>query len=208
MSSLIPSGGASGSGSVTLLAPNTNSSQTLTLPDQTATIATLTTPSFLTTIGVGGATPSASGAGISFPATQSASTDPNTLDDYEEGTWTATANANLTVSANNGRYTKVGNLVTCSAWIAISASSSTNTVEFALPFTNATSPSGGVNITVCPVGTNFVVSGDAGMIGYVDANYAGLNFLKINSNAGWGALINSNVQASATIGFTVTYKTA
>ena len=43
-----------------------------------------------TTIGVGGATPSTSGAGITFPATQSASTDANTLDDYEEGTFTPT----------------------------------------------------------------------------------------------------------------------
>ena len=41
-----------------------------------------------TTIAVGNATPSASGAGITFPATQSASTDANTLDDYEEGTFT------------------------------------------------------------------------------------------------------------------------
>ena len=40
--------------------------------------------SFATTIGVGGATPAASGSGISFPATQSASSDANTLDDYEE----------------------------------------------------------------------------------------------------------------------------
>jgi hypothetical protein len=43
---------------------------------------------FPTTIGVGDATPSASGSGITFPATQSASTNANTLDDYEEGTWT------------------------------------------------------------------------------------------------------------------------
>jgi hypothetical protein len=44
-------------------------------------------------MGVGGATPSASGAGITFPADQSilgASTNANTLDDYEEGTWTGT----------------------------------------------------------------------------------------------------------------------
>ena len=42
------------------------------------------------TIGVGNATPAASGAGITFPANEatSASTDPNTLDDYEEGDWT------------------------------------------------------------------------------------------------------------------------
>jgi len=42
----------------------------------------------LNCLGVGNATPSTSGAGITFPATQSASTDANTLDDYEEGTWT------------------------------------------------------------------------------------------------------------------------
>ncbi len=38
-------------------------------------------------IGLGGTSPS-SGTGITFPATQSASSDANTLDDYEEGTWT------------------------------------------------------------------------------------------------------------------------
>jgi hypothetical protein len=39
-------------------------------------------------IGLGGATPTTSGTGITFPATASASTNANTLDDYEEGTWT------------------------------------------------------------------------------------------------------------------------
>ena len=46
------------------------------------------TGTFATTISVGNATPAASGAGVTFPATQSASSDANTLDDYEEGTWT------------------------------------------------------------------------------------------------------------------------
>ena len=40
-------------------------------------------------LGLGGAIPS-SGTGITFPATQSASSNANTLDDYEEGTWTPT----------------------------------------------------------------------------------------------------------------------
>ena len=66
------------------------------------------------TIGVGNATPSASGAGITFPATQSASTDVNTLDDYEEGVWTP-ALTNLTVNSGTptygGTYTKIGRLV-------------------------------------------------------------------------------------------------
>jgi hypothetical protein len=38
MSSLIPSGSASGTGSMTLLAPVTNSNQTVTLPDVTGTV--------------------------------------------------------------------------------------------------------------------------------------------------------------------------
>ena len=70
-----------------------------------------------TTIGVGGATPSTSGAGITFPATQSASTDANTLDDYEEGTFTPTYSSGsgsfttLTYFAQTGKYTKIGNIV-------------------------------------------------------------------------------------------------
>jgi len=56
-----------------------------------------------------------SGTGIAFPATQSASTDANTLDDYEEGTWTPTMTASgvsgVTYARQAGRYTKVGNAV-------------------------------------------------------------------------------------------------
>ncbi len=69
------------------------------------------------TIGVGDATPSTSGAGITFPATQSASTDANTLDDYEEGTFTPVLNRTgtaptISYASRNGRYTKIGNQVT------------------------------------------------------------------------------------------------
>jgi len=70
-----------------------------------------------TTISVGDATPSSSGAGITFPATQNASSDANTLDDYEEGTWTPLMSANgagtdnWTSSSAVGQYTKIGRLV-------------------------------------------------------------------------------------------------
>jgi hypothetical protein len=105
---------STGGGSITINEPTTASNFTLSLPAQTATVATLTTPSFATTIGVGGATPTTSGSGISFPATQSASTDANTLDDYEEGTWTPNQGGGLTVSgsySSGGRYVKIGRLV-------------------------------------------------------------------------------------------------
>ena len=56
-------------------------------------------------------------SGINFPATQVASTDPNTLDDYEEGTWTpVVADANTggntgTCTINSAKYTKIGRVV-------------------------------------------------------------------------------------------------
>lgn len=52
--------------------------------------------------------------GITFPATQSASSDANTLDDYEEGTWTPSQGAGLTVVgafSSSGQYTKIGRQV-------------------------------------------------------------------------------------------------
>jgi hypothetical protein len=63
-------------------------------------------------------------SGITFPATQSASTDANTLDDYEEGTWTpnlfSAGGANPTFTSS-GVYTKVGNLVTLIAKITLTS---------------------------------------------------------------------------------------
>ena len=85
-----------------------------TLGATTPSTVVATTVKASTTMGVGGATPSASGAGITYPATASDSTDANTLDDYEEGTYTCTNSSNANVSAfaiSNATYTKIGRLV-------------------------------------------------------------------------------------------------
>ena len=80
------------------------------------------------TIGVGGATPSASGAGITFPATQNASSDANTLDDYEEGTWTPGltpgTSGSITLNAGTMTYTKIGNRVFLSGSVSVASVSS------------------------------------------------------------------------------------
>jgi hypothetical protein len=97
----------------------------------------------LNCLGVGNATPSTSGAGITFPATQSASTDANTLDDYEEGTWTPNQGSGLTVVgafSSSGRYTKIGRLVYISGRLSGATSiASTSGTQFCtnLPFTVA-----------------------------------------------------------------------
>jgi len=60
-----------------------------------------------------GGTTTANGVGIAFPATQSASSNANTLDDYEEGTWTP-SQFNFTVTGTptlSGTYTKIGRVV-------------------------------------------------------------------------------------------------
>ena len=103
------------------------------------TSANLTTPIVTTTMGVGGATPAASGSGITFPATQSASSDANTLDDYEEGTWTPTftlGSGSLTYSNQTGTYTKIGRQVTATFYVVVNVSSSgvSNSGVAGLPF--------------------------------------------------------------------------
>ena len=62
----------------------------------------------------GGST-TATGTGIAFPATQSASTDANTLDDYEEGTFTPSmspSSGSWTTATTTGKYVKIGQVVT------------------------------------------------------------------------------------------------
>lgn len=61
---------------------------------------------------------------LKFPANQNASSDANTLDDYEEGTWTPTlqtTSGSPTYTSQLGSYTKVGRLVTVGFFLYISS---------------------------------------------------------------------------------------
>jgi hypothetical protein len=81
---------------------------------------------------------------IVFPATQNASSDANTLDDYEEGTWTPTLSAigsapSVTHVFRAGVYVKIGRQVTLYAriqWSAFSGGSGSVIVQ-GLPFTGS-----------------------------------------------------------------------
>jgi hypothetical protein len=89
-------------------------------------------------ISVGAAAPTTSGTGITFPATQSASTDANTLDDYEEGTWTPSIGGTATYTTQVGQYTKVGRLVTIVAHLTIGVRGTGSTGQITgVPFANA-----------------------------------------------------------------------
>ena len=93
------------------------------------------------TIGLGTASPQ-TGAGISFPATQVASSDANTLDDYREGTFTptivgATVAGTGTYITQIGRYTKIGRMVHVSLAVVWTAHTGTGNMRISgLPFTS------------------------------------------------------------------------
>lgn len=66
-------------------------------------------------------------AGVNFPATQVASSDANTLDDYEEGTWTPslTGGGSPTgYTTRTAQYTKIGRLVRLTAYFVITGKGS------------------------------------------------------------------------------------
>jgi len=96
------------------------------------------------TLALQGAT-SKSGIGITFPAdtTSTVSTDANTLDDYEEGTWTPTARGDTTAgtttyTAQYGYYTKIGRSVTVVMRLGWSALTGTGILRIGgLPFASA-----------------------------------------------------------------------
>jgi hypothetical protein len=77
---------------------------------------------------------------IVFPATQNASADANTLDDYEEGTFTPTlqfggASVGVTYGAQNGSYTKIGNRCHYAMRVELTnKGSSTGSATITLPF--------------------------------------------------------------------------
>jgi hypothetical protein len=88
-----------------------------------------------------GGTTTANGIGITFPATQSASSNANTLDDYEEGTFTPAVSGTTTAgtgtySVQNGQYVKIGRLVQYQIYIVLTAHTGTGNIAITgLPFT-------------------------------------------------------------------------
>ena len=82
--------------------------------------------------------------GITFPATQSASSNANTLDDYEEGTWTPSLGGTATYTNQTGTYTKIGRQVTVifDITVLLLGTGSTELIS-GLPFTANSSQNAG-----------------------------------------------------------------
>ncbi len=126
------------------------------------------------------------GAGIQFNGDTA---DANSLDDYEEGTYTPTfTNGTFTYNNQKGRYTKIGNLVTVNILISWTAVSGTGDVGVSLPFTSIND-------------TYFRACGALGYISGVDnnSNRQLTSTLSGNSTVIYLYIISDNVSPTTTL---------
>jgi hypothetical protein len=151
--------------------------------------------------------PTSSGTGITFPATQSASSNANTLDDYEEGTFTPTiiySGTNTpTYSFQLGRYTKIGRTVQIQIYLNWNENGSTGDVTVgALPFVSVTSTARAV-----PSILSFGLTGlptNVSLTGFVNSNSQSVTII-LNNNAGT-ALTATYTDNDQDFYLTVTYE--
>jgi hypothetical protein len=162
-----------------------------------------------------GAVTNANGVGITFPTTaiSHSSSNANTLDDYEEGTWTPAVRGSGTAGTYTpvtveGTYTKVGRLVTASFRILgfSAASGGTGYMQITgVPFTNTGYACGSVRFQF------LTVAGSAVMVDVEFISSSGatiLNFFESYNNAAGQDTPISSVSTSTSLFGTITFSAA
>lgn len=143
---------------------------------------------------------------VRFPATQNASADANTLDDYEEGSWTPVLNfggatTGITYGTQAGSYTKIGRYVFGTGDIILTSKGSAtgNATITGLPFTVA----GGNGA----LGTGFSqnMSSWQAWLGALFNSTSQIN-LYFSSATGVTAISNSNFTNTSEIQFSFAYQ--
>lgn len=149
---------------------------------------------------------------LAFPSAQNPSANANTLDDYEEGTWTPAikfggATTGITYGAATlGRYTKIGRQVTASCICTLTSKGTATgsaTLE-GLPF-------GAANDSIyssAAIGYAIGFSSITGtVLGLVQANAARVLLYQSNNGAAAG-LTNANLTNASALYLTASYDTA
>lgn len=140
------------------------------------------------------------GGQLKFPATQIPSSDPNILDDYEEGTWTPSLGGSATYNARAGHYTKIGRQVVAHVDIDVNTigTGSATTIS-GLPFAAGFNMTGSVGYFTSSA-TNLTM-----MSCYVNTGNTQLTFTGLTAAAN-GTPPTQNVFGNATVvNATVTY---
>lgn len=150
-----------------------------------------------------------SGGQLAFPATANLSADANTLDDYEEGSWTpawiaTTTNPTLVYATQTGRYIKIGK----TAWIygsitvtSVTAAGSGSLRVSGLPFSVS-----GFN-GVCSVGYRLLWASQGPTAGFFAnaQSYIGMGALSATT---WTATPTTELAANCRVDFSGFYETA
>jgi sugar lactone lactonase YvrE len=140
------------------------------------------------------------GPGIKFPATQVASSDPNTLDDYEEGSFTPvieglTTPGTGTYSTQIGRYTKIGRSVQFYIFLAWSAHTGTGDIKVTgLPFTSLSTGNAFSALSVRP--SNYALTANNVMVAYVSNNSIDIIVNQYPAGGGGAAVVPMDTSAS------------
>lgn len=163
-------------------------------------------------IALSGASTTATGVGITFPATQSASTDVNCLDDYEEGTWTPvftpTSGAIGSYNAQSGTFTKVGRAVTVTCYLAVNSKGTAGgTLSMTgLPFANN---SGSGAYTSCSMYMNIFTSGPTGnFVSYLSPGSTFVSLAYLAGQTTTTAITSAMISNGTDFMISMTYMTA
>jgi len=180
MSSVVIAGNTSGT--ITLDAPNVAGTTTLTLPATSGTVVTKDTNGIISV------------NGVQFPATQSASADANTLDDYEEGSFTPAISTGITspvYGSRPGFYVKIGSLVYYNFLLDIASGTlNASVLQFSgLPFSSSSVDVQGGYWSYC---SSFNTLGYFPSV-YLNSNATTIRFF----NRSGSAILGTNLDSSA-----------
>ena len=174
----------------------------------TTTLATLNANGVLA---LNGAVTTATGVGITFPATQSASSDANTLDDYEEGTWTASitfggASAGVTYDLTpTCMYTKIGRQISVTGRFGLTnKGSSTGHAKIAgLPFTSANTGNAGYVAVPIALGNGTTFANQ--IMAQIPPNSSNIELQEVTEAGVYSQITDADFSNGSNILFAATY---
>ena len=126
---------------------------------------------------------------LPFPATQDPSADANTLDDYEEGTWTPVltdGTNDATTSVGVGTYIKIGrvNYITCRLLTSSLGSVTGDVFISGLPFTSSSTANTHSSITAGGAAGLALAAAGRNLSGYIVPSATRISLLLWDSSAG------------------------
>jgi hypothetical protein len=146
--------------------------------------------------------------GIGFPATQVASSDPNTLDDYEEGTFDfgisfGGSSTGVTYGNRQGKYTKIGRQVSVTGFISLTSKGAEvgNAKITGLPFLIGGDSS---NNCACVLRITDITFANVFM-GNGDTSASTISLLETTEAGGAGTITNTDFADNSTIILSLTY---